>query len=68
MKNATIDFSEMSDTARRIESLALMLQMTVESGSFSEQLTEDTAAVISDLATELRHMISEAEDAAADAA
>lgn len=68
MKKTSFDFSEMADTARRIESLALMLQTTVESGNLSKQLTEDAATVIGDLATELRHMIAEAQDTAADAA
>ncbi len=58
--------SEMEDTARRIETLANMLEIITESGSLNEDIAEDSARMIYDLAGNLRRMIDEAQAAAAD--
>ena len=63
MKNSMIDFSEMSETARKIESLALMLWQSSESGGLTETMTEDAAQMIGDLATELRQQLKAAQAA-----
>jgi len=64
INDATMNFSGMADTARRIETLSTMMLMLAEEGKLDEHIAEDSAAVIGDLATNLRHMIDEAQTTA----
>lgn len=64
-----LNFAEMKDAARQIENLALLLRHAAESGALynmSEDVTEDTAAMIQERARELGMMIQQAQDTARD--
>ncbi len=60
--------AEMSETARKIESLALMLMQSAEAGGLTQQMTEDAAEMIVDLAADIRDLAAAAQSAATDAA
>lgn len=64
--NEGVNFSRMADAARQIETLAGMLAHMAETGDVTETQTEDTAVIIGDLATELRHLIETAQTVALD--
>ena len=66
MKNVKMNFAEMTDNARQIETLAGMLAILAETGNVTDVQAEDTAVIIRDLATELRNMIETAQTVAAD--
>ena len=64
-----LNFTGMTDTARQIENLALLLRTAAESGqlyNMGEDVTEDTAAMKQEIARELGMMIQQAQDAARD--
>ena len=64
-----LDFTGMTDTARQIENLALLLRHAAESGqlyNMGEDVTEDTAAMIQEKARELGMMVQQAQDVARD--
>lgn len=60
------DFSKMTDIARQIKNIALLLRSAAESGQLfdlGEDAAEDAAAMIQEKAAELETMLQKAQDA-----